>query len=272
MKQFFTALILSITFIFINFSLSAQDKVREVPLRDIKGTAIGNDNESIEQVTQHAINGAKIEALKKAGIEENIASFTDFFQSENNNTYEELFTSDILSDIRGAVKAVEILETKKTFDEFGKLNVKVNINCTVVKYNTNKDLSFDVWVDGIGMFYQNGTKLIFKVKPSKDAYVNMFVFNETEAYQLFPNELESSFILEKDIQYVFPTYKADYVLETFKKSEAHRMILVFTKKRIPYTGEIEYKRILDWIFSIPPDVRVIKSFGFNVVNEDKLTK
>lgn len=41
-------------------------------------------------------------------------------------------------------------------------------------------------------------------------------------------------------------------------------------KEIPYTGEIEYKQIIDWIFSIPPDMRIIKSFSFSVVQENKM--
>jgi len=270
MRQFYTTLIFSTIFLLFNVNLCAQNKVKEISLKNVQGTAIGNDNESIDQITQRAVNKAKIEALKQAGIEENISTYTDYFQSEYNDTYEELFTSDILSDIRGAVKAIEILETKKSFDEFGKLNIEVTINCTVVKYNTSKDMSFVAWVDGIGMFYQNESKLIFKVKSSKNAYANIFIFNETEAYKLFPNQLESSFLLEKNIQYVFPTYKADYILETNKKSEAHRMIMVFTKEEIPYNGEIEYKPIIDWVFSIPPDMRIIKSFGFNVVDENKM--
>jgi len=42
------------------------------------------------------------------------------------------------------------------------------------------------------------------------------------------------------------------------------------KEDIPYTNDVEYKKIIDWIFSIPPDMRIIKSFGFSVVNEDKM--
>jgi hypothetical protein len=270
MRQFYTVIILSILFFFLNNSLNAQEKINEIVLTKVVGVAIGNNNESIDEIIQRAVSEAKIEALKQAGVEENISSFTDYFKTENNDTYEELFTSDVLSDIRGAVKAVEILETKKTFDEFGKLNIEVSINCTVVKYNTNKDLSFDVWIEGIGKYYQNESKLIFKVKSSKEAYVNIFIFNDEEAYKLFPNELENFFLLEKNKQYIFPTYKADYILETNKKSIVHRVILVFTKDEIPYAGKIEYKQIIDWIFSIPPDIRVIKSFGFNVVNEKKM--
>lgn len=270
MRQNKVLTILSVCILFLNVQLNAQEKVKEISLKNIKGTATGTNSESIDQVIRRAVNEAKIEALKQAGIEENIASFTDFFQSESKDNYEELFTTDILSDIRGAVKNIEIVKTEKTFNEFGNLNVEVIINCIVVKYISEKDMTFDVWVDGVGMFYTNESKLLFKVKSTKDAFLIVFIFNETEAYKLFPNELENSFLLEKNKQFVFPTYKADYVLEADKKSEAHRMIMVFTKVDIPYTGEIKYKQIIDWLFSIPPDMRVIKSFGFNVVNENKL--
>jgi hypothetical protein len=46
------------------------------------------------------------------------------------------------------------------------------------------------------------------------------------------------------------------------------MIMVLTKQEIYYTGEVEYQKIIDWIFSIPPDLRLIKSFGFTVVREN----
>jgi len=268
MKQGRTISILSVILFFLTISLNAQEKVKEFVLKSIQGTAIGNDNESVNQVVQRAVDKSKIEALKRAGIEESIASYSDFIQYENEDSYAELFTSDILSDIRGAVKDIEITETKKVFDEFGKLNVEVSINCTVVKYISDKDLSFDVWVDGVGMYYLNETKLTFNVKPSKDAYVKIFIFNETEAFQLFPNDVEKSYLLEKGVQYIYPSSKVDYILETNKKSEPHRMIMIFTKEDIPYTNKVKYRQIIDWVFSIPPDMRVVKSFGFNVVNEN----
>src|SRR6056297_34518 len=161
MRKIYLVAIIASTILF-NFDLTAQEKVKEIPLKNIQGKAIGNNNESVNQILQRAVNNAKIEALRKAGIEENIASFTNYFQSENNNTYEELFTSDILSDIRGAVKNVEIIDTIKQFNNYGQIDVKVSINCIVVKYLSNKDLFFDVFVDGVGMYYPNETKLIFR--------------------------------------------------------------------------------------------------------------
>ena len=267
MKQILLSFIFSGILTLLNFNLSAQQKVKEIPLKNIQGTAIGNNNESVNQVLLRAINNAKIEALKKAGVEENISSFTDYFQSEYNDKLEELFTTDILSDIRGTVKNVEIIDSHKSFNEFDKIVVDVKISCIVVKYLSKRDLSFDFWVEGIKKFYNNNSKLTFKVKPSKDSFVNIFIFNEQEAYILFPNDYEQSYLLKANYEHTFPSYKVDYWLDTQKETEAHRMIMVFTKQKIPYTGKIKYKEIIDWIFSIPPDMRVVKSFVFNVVKE-----
>ena len=120
------------------------------------------------------------------------------------------------------------------------------------------------------MFYQNETDLIFKVKSSKNAFLKIFIFGETEAFQLYPNDNEPSYLLNANQQYSFPSETMEYELYTDKKSEVHRMVMVFMKEDIPYTNDVEYKKIIDWLFSIPPDMRVIKSFGFSVVQEDKM--
>ena len=116
------------------------------------------------------------------------------------------------------------------------------------KYFTEKDLTFNAKVEGVGAFYQHETNLLFNVTPTQNAFINIFLFNQTEAYQMFPNDYEKSYLLEKDKQYDFPSFRVNYELSTKKKSEPHRMIVVLTKEEIPYLGEVEYKQIIDWIF------------------------
>lgn len=270
MKNKLPALLLFLVTVVFIPNIQAQKKVEEIKIKEVQGIAIGSNLESIDQIVQRAINEAKVEALKQAGVAENIASFSDYFQTENDEKYDELFTSDILSDIRGSVKDIEVLDTKKFFDQTGRLKIEVIINCTVVKYLTEKDVAFDAWVDGVGMFYPSETNMMFKVKPSKDSYLKIFIFGESEAFQLFPNEEEESYMLNANKQYNFPSELMEYELYTDKKSEIHRMVMVFMKEDIPYTYDVEYKKIVDWLFSIPPDMRVIKSFAFSVVNEDKM--
>jgi len=265
---FLPALVLSIN----SFHLQAQKKIEEIKITGVSGKATGGENETLAQVEQRAVNEAKTEAVKQAGIEENIASYTDFFQKEENNQYADLFTSDFLSDIRGSVKDIEIVKTYKSFNEFGLPQIEVLINCIVVKYLTEKDLAFDAWIEGVGMFYPSGSDLLFKIKSSKDTYLKIFIFGESDAFQLFPNEQESSFLLKANQMYSFPSETMEYELYTNKKSEVHRMVMVFMKDDIPYTNDIEYKKIIDWIFSIPPDMRIIKTKTFSVVQEKKITE
>ena len=266
--------VISIISLILAFSVSyvyADKKVKEVKVENVKGLAIGSHSETIEEITNRAVNEAKTEAMRRAGVAENISSFSDYFQVEENYNYEELFTSDVLSDIQGSVKDVEVIDTKRSFDESGSLKIEVIINCTVLKYETEKDIAFDVFIEGFGMFYPSGSNLKFTIKPSKNAYVKLFIFSESEAFVLFPNDYEQSELFNANQEYLFPrNYAFDYTFESDKKSEIHRAVFVFMKEDIPYTGDVEYKKIIDWIFSIPPDIRVIKSFGFSVVNEDKM--
>jgi hypothetical protein len=263
-------IIFVLVLIIVVYNSFSQEKVNEIKIEEVSGIAVGSDNESVVEITQRAINEAKAIAMKKAGIEENISSFTDYFQKEEDGKYEDLFTTDFLSDIRGSVKDVEIINIKKSFDEIGHLKVEAVISCTVLKYLTEKDIAFNAWIDGVGMFYQNETNLIFKIKSSKDSWLKIFILGEKEAFQLFPNEKELSFMLKANNQYSFPSEKMDYELYTEKKSELHRIIFVFMKENIPFIDDVEYKNIIDWVFSIPPDMRVIKSMSFSVVKEDKM--
>lgn len=48
MKQLYTILFFFALFLFFNVNLNAQQKIKESDLSNVKGTAIGNDNESID--------------------------------------------------------------------------------------------------------------------------------------------------------------------------------------------------------------------------------
>jgi hypothetical protein len=247
--------------------LIAKKKVEKIKIDRVEGVAVGGETESVLEVKQRAINEAKINALKEAGISENIKTYTDYFQSETDEQYEELFASNIFTNIQGAVKEIEILDVKNEFTTEGSLRVKVVISCVVLKYLTNEDLTFDFWVEGVKPNYNHNDRLEFAFKPASDGYLKSFIFTKDEAYQLFPNDYENSRLFEKNQQYEFPLEPINYILETSHRSQMHRIVFVFLKEDIPYTRKVEYDQIFDWIFSIPPDVREVKSYSFTVFNE-----
>jgi hypothetical protein len=242
-------------------------KKKEIHLTNITGEAIGTENESLKQVRTRAVNAAKVNALKESGIQEDINTYTDYFQSETKEDYEELFASSIFTNINGAVTDVKILKTDKSFTSDNLLQVKVFINCTVIKYSTKNDMSFSFEVQGIKPNYNHNDLFTFKLKPHSDGFLKAFIFTKNESYQLYPNNYESSQIFNSNKSYEFPLEEINYRLETNRRSQMHRVVFVYLKKDIPYTEKVDYKEIFDWIFRIPPDLRKVKSFSFTVFNE-----
>lgn len=250
---------------------NAQRKTSEHKIKEIAGTAVGGGTQTPEQVKQKAINAAKVEALKKAGVAENISSYTDYFRSETEDKMEELFTSDILSNINGTVKDVVVLESKPSFTPEGQIKCDVKISCTVVKYKTTKDMGFTANFDGIKNIYREGEGLEFSVKPHKNCYIRAFWFT-SESFILLPNQVEKSQLLSAQTNYEFPNKK---LIESYEVTienananrETNRLVIVLLKEDLYYTGEIKYKPITDWIMSIPPDERLIESFAFDVYRE-----
>lgn len=266
MNKIFT-LSLIIIFCFSLTSNAQRKKTTEYKIKSATGTAVGGQNMPPSTVKEMAINKAKVDALSQAGIEENINSYSDYFRSETNNSMEELFTSDILSNIRGNVKDIQVIgQPEMGFTPEGQIQITAEISCTVVKYNTSNDLEFDAWVEGIknSKFYNDGDGLSFTIKPTIDCYVNAFMLS-SESFILLPNDHEPSQLIPAYEETKFPTFNGKYILEAETDREMNRLVIVLTKLKIPYTGITDYKQISDWIMSIPPDERVIKTFAFEIV-------
>jgi len=254
--------------IFAILPVNAQKKKAEHKIKEATGIAIGGAESSLLEIKARALNNAKIDALKQAGIEEHINSYTDYFRSESDNKMGELFTSDVLSNIRGVVTNIEEISFDKEFTAEGQIKATVKISCTVIEYQTDKDLTFDVWIEKIKGIYRVGDGLEFEIKPTKDCYMRAFMFSPVEDFMLFPNQYEASFQLTELTTQNFPSFNGTYELDAGGEArELNRLVLVFLKQDIPYTGKIVYKDIIDWIMTIPPDERVIKSFSFDVYKD-----
>ena len=105
---------------FLAFVLALQvsaQKIVKVP--GIKGTAFISGDVSPNQAKLIALNDAKINAIKAAGIGENIKSYQLLFSSQEKNEFSQFFSSDIQSEIQGAVASYEITNqaTVKKSDE-----------------------------------------------------------------------------------------------------------------------------------------------------------
>ncbi|UTW64182.1 DUF4384 domain-containing protein [bacterium SCSIO 12741] len=250
--------------------LASAGKVsKKVLIKNVEAYAVGSESESPAQVKQKALNEAKLLALQKAGVTEQISSYSDFFVKEENGNMEEIFSTNILNDMQGVISDLELLSEEKKINDQGLLEVHIKANIEVIKFKQGMDPSFDLWMDGIKPVYVNKDLLTFTLKPNQEAYIRIFVFAEKqEAYQLYPNEYEKNKVFEAQKEYTFPKPSLDYQLETDLYKEQHRMVVVSLKQDIPFNAKVTYKDIMNWIFQIPPDQRRVTTFSFDVYSSD----
>lgn len=246
---------------FLTLNLLAQ---KTVHLKGIKGQAFISGDISPNQAKLLAINDAKINALKAAGIGENISSYQLLFNSQEKNEYSQFFTSDIQSEIQGAVESFDIINQNTISKSDIELYLEVTIDASVIKYDTKSDTNFDVFVYGIKGVYNNNDKLTFGVKTTKPCYLTIFNISDTEATLLFPNSYEKSNLFNPLKTYQFPIAQVDYILDTeMKDKEVNRLIFVFTKTLVPFIKMNDDQltssdAIFSWIYNIMPDQRKVE--------------
>ena len=253
--------------LFTGSNLFAQ-KISQVS--GIKGTAYITSDISPNQAKVQALNDAKINALKTAGIGEHINSYQLLFTSQQKNDYSQFFSSDIQSEIQGAVQSYEI-KSEKTYckSEF-EIICEVTIDASVIKYETKPDVTFDANIEGVKGVYNNDDKLTFTIKTTQSCYLTIFNITDKEAFMLFPNIYEKQTPLNTLERYKFPIAKIDYTLHTdMKQQETNRLIFVFTKTPILFIKMDKeqvttHENIFSWIYSIMPDQRKTEYFTLTI--------
>lgn len=241
---------------------------RNIKIRGVKGACSMADNMTPEQTKNKAILEAKKEALLKAGITENISSTYILNISQSSEDFQQIFNSISAIELDGEVKEWELINEKWGVDGSGKPHLEVTINATVIKYKTERDLSFDFKVEGIKVWYYDSTFLEFTFLPYQDGYLRIFLISDNyDAKFLFPNKYEKNKLFHKDIEVQFPL-NVNYRLVAEKKEDTDLLVFVYTKQDIPYKKKENINDILEWIYSIPRDERSIRNFSFVINSEN----
>ena len=242
-------------------SISAQ-KIKEV--KNIIGTAFISNDISPNQAKAQALNDAKLNALKAAGIAEHINSYQLLFSSQMKNDYTQFFNSDIQSEMQGAVKSYNITQERVYCKSDYEIISELTLDAEVIKYDTKPDVSFDANVEGIKAVYNNDEKLRFSTRTTQPCYLTIFNITDKEAFVLYPNAYEKQKQLKALESYQFPLAKIDYTLHTdMKHQETNRLIFVFTKTEIPFIKMDKqqvttHEAIFSWIYTIFPDQRKVE--------------
>ena len=248
--------------IVVALSSQAQDVVK---VTGCTGEAVIAGSISEVDARNMALNEAKLNALRKAGVSENISSYATMFKGESGKELSEFFSTEFQSEIRGSVTKYEARE-EKLIDPTTKLfTIRITIDAEVVKYKTSPDPEFKVAVDGVKAVYTTGELLTFNVKVTRDCYLNVFSVTDADASLFLPNAYEKMSKLVEGTGYTFPK-NVEYVMERTTKAdkpETTRLIFVFTKKQMEFIDVqgpeqvTSVEKILSWIYSISPDQRQV---------------
>ena len=249
---------LAITVLFL---ISVQHLYPQQRIRNAEGQwAVVNITP--EQAREKAIEEAKKDALRKAGVSERIFSSQTVSVLESNKESAELFSMFSSIEMNGAVTDWEIKKSefvKNAFD--GQVYATVVIDATVKKFITTPDPELKIDVRGLRSGYRNGDAITFSIHPNKAGYLKIFLFeNINDAALLFPNDYEHSRKFEEKETVKFPTIsRIEYIAEkSSDDSLEHNLLLfVYTKSDIPFYGAATRQRVLGWINGIEPNEREV---------------
>ena len=263
----FTRFFLLSFYLILCFQLNAQEVIK---VKNAKGDGVIAGRISFEDARNEAIKKAKVDALRKAGISEHIASYEQLYRSELNNDFAEFFNSDIQTELQGAIKEYTVVNQETTTDPLTKLpSIEVTIDATVIKYSTRPDPTFNVKVEGIKQVYEVGEHLSFTIFSTQNCYLNIFAIADDYTCLLYPNqELKEVFTeipAQQKVSFPFRPDLNDYELyKDSKKPEVNRIVLVFTKKPVQYLNHsggydqfTSSESIFSWIYGLTPDERKV---------------
>lgn len=233
----------------------------------IKGEWIISNDITPIQARANAIDQAKAEALRTAGVPEHVVESNLLYKTEKDNKPDDIHKSITTVDVSGEISGFKITKEEKKLNEFGNLMYAVWIDASVILHKTSTDPGFNMDVKGIHDSYRSPEELVFEIKPTREGFLNVFILGDEESLLLYPSKYERPEKFEREEIYKFPRSRAlDYEVSTEEGMEVNYLILVYTKSEIPFLKEPTSENILKFIATIDPSQKCIKSYPIVIRN------
>ena len=247
--------------VFFSLTIYAQRSTETVTHK-----AYISENQNYNDALVLAIEDAKEEALRLAGVKESVSSFSSNSVHQDGNSLDEVFNSEIFTTINGGVTHWEYIEgPSKGYDEIlesSYLTFKIEVK--VRKYKSKKDPAFKMSVNNLKYSYSNGEYIDFDVDFYEDAYLNVFYLSKDECLMLYP--IEGHLLPNKIKHEDGSNLKVGYIESSTKQLQEYgKLFIVITKGDFPFV-KLENNEegmpiittvsdIYNWLFSIEPSQR-----------------
>jgi hypothetical protein len=227
---------------------------------------------SPEAAKNKAIEDAKQNALRKAGLSESIYVASLLYSRQTNKEVFQRFDEISSSEINGAIIVDTILGEKRSWDENNNMIIDVEIASTIFKYYDKIDPAFAFKVEGLKENYCESERILFSFTPTMSGFLKIFTISDNETHLLYPfksqiakyldDKEDSLFLKNKTLNFpIHPAYKHGFSVKINSDLETENILLIFLflKKNIPFQEKIlNSKTVFRWIFEIPLDQRVVE--------------
>lgn len=235
-----------------------------------QGTEYIFDNITPEQAIDRALSKAKIEALKKANVPENVYSVTLINVGNSDNEFSEISSELGRISIDGLVLVKKQTVSKQVKEDNKTIEVTVDIVAEVVVEKQKIDKTFTLKIEGMNKTtYRENEKLTFTVLPYQNCYLRVFWLNHSlkgTGDLLFPYEhvnKDEKFFANQS--YSFPLSDPHYLIgeefeyimlkENQEPYEKVILLIVALKEKIPFNQEVTYDNVIKWLFTIDKSER-----------------
>lgn len=240
------------------FSVHAQKRHE---LKSVKGEWVVSNDITLPQAREKAINEAKLEALRMAGVPEYIGQSNISYTAQTGAGFKDLFESIVTLDVYGEIAEYKIAKEEKKFNDVGNIIYDVWIDATVIVHKDAKDSGFGADISGIRSAYTSPDDLLFQIKPWKDAYMHVFLIAEGEGTLLYPSRYEQSHQLIAGKSYSFPSKGYKYEVTTERETEVNYVLIFLTKTYIPFKADGNLNDILRYISGVNPGQKFMRSYS-----------
>ncbi len=226
-----------------------------VKVKNVEGRWQVSDNVTLKEAEERALNEAKKEALRRAGVMENVWSVFGQITQESGTEFEEVYSQMNILAIGGMVNVTK-QEVEEVWDTDTRSLYKVVTIDAEVKKDDEADKAYALEVKGFAPVYNAGEAFTCSLRVfGTDSYLKFFWFDSNGGSLLYPNDYEGNRVLEAGKEYQLPFhYGVQYLMDKQSAgsgSEKINMMWVATKDNIPFTGEVTYENVLKWIYAIP---------------------
>lgn len=244
------------------------------------GTYVANQNETPAYGQAQALLNAKKEALREAGVFEDVSSTTIIVMGNTGTEFQEISSELSRIELEGRVRIKERADASPVFTDDQLIKYSTTIRAEVLVEESKEDLAFQFKTEGFKSTYFSGEKMTFTITPSMDCYLRIFFFGKksSENAQIYPLEgVFKDVQLKAGIPVNFPPEGKTFLYNTpFEYTmeisdvrdniEQGVILIVALKKSYPFMETVTYENVINWLSKIKKSEKRVLWQGVNIID------